>query len=69
MFFISLPTVFRPTLGPTQSSNTWVAGALSLGVNWPRREAQSSSPTVAVGLHLTRGIDGEFFCISVVLCI
>jgi hypothetical protein len=37
----------RMALGPTQSPIQWVAGALSLGVKRPRREADHSPPSRA----------------------
>jgi hypothetical protein len=40
-------TVFRMALRPTQPSIQWVLGALSLGVKWPRSEADHSPPSTA----------------------
>jgi hypothetical protein len=40
-------TVPRPTMGPTQPPIQWVAGALSLGVKRPVREADKSPPSSA----------------------
>jgi hypothetical protein len=34
-------------LGPTQPPIQWVAGALSLGLKWPGREADHSPPSSA----------------------
>jgi len=34
-------------LGPTQPPIQWVPGALTLGVNWPEREADLSPPSNA----------------------
>jgi hypothetical protein len=38
-------TVSRTALGPTQPPIQWVPGALSLGVKWPGREADLSTPS------------------------
>jgi hypothetical protein len=40
-------TSFILVLGPTQPAIKWVPEALSLGVKWPGREADHSSPTSA----------------------
>jgi hypothetical protein len=40
-----LTTVSGPALGPTQSPNQWVPGALSLGVKQTGREADHSPPS------------------------
>jgi hypothetical protein len=40
-------TASRTALGPTQPPIQWVPGALSLGVNWPGREADHSLPSSA----------------------
>jgi hypothetical protein len=37
----------EPSLGPTQHPIKWVPKALSLGVKWPGREADHSSPSNA----------------------
>jgi hypothetical protein len=42
-----LSTTSRPTLGSTQPPIQWVLGALSPGVQRPRREADHSSPASA----------------------
>jgi hypothetical protein len=40
-------TAFRTALGPIQLPIQWVAGALSLGVKRPGREADHSPPSIA----------------------
>jgi hypothetical protein len=40
-------TASRTAMGPTQPPTQWVAGALSLGVKWPGREADHSPPSSA----------------------
>jgi hypothetical protein len=40
-------TVSRLALGPTQTPNQWLPGALSLGVKLPGREADHSPPSTA----------------------
>jgi hypothetical protein len=40
-FFFS-DTVSRRAVGPTQLAIHWVPGDLSLGLNWPEREADHS---------------------------
>jgi hypothetical protein len=40
-------TTSRTALGPIQPPIQWVAGALSLGVKWPGREADHSPPSSA----------------------
>jgi hypothetical protein len=40
-------TASRTALGPTLPPIQWVPGALSLGVKWPRREADHSPPSSA----------------------
>jgi hypothetical protein len=40
-------TLSRLALGPTHSPIQWVPGALSLGVEWPGREADHSPPSTA----------------------
>jgi len=40
-------TASRTAMGPTQPLFQWVGGALSLGVKWPRREADHSPPSSA----------------------
>jgi hypothetical protein len=42
-----LITASRPALGPTQPPIQWIPGAFSLGVKWPEREADRSSPSSA----------------------
>jgi hypothetical protein len=42
---IIFSTSTRPALGSTQTSDQWVPGAPSLGVNRPGREAHYSPPT------------------------
>jgi hypothetical protein len=38
------PITYKLVLGSTQPSTQLVPGALSLGVKWPRREADQSNP-------------------------
>jgi hypothetical protein len=40
-------TASRMALGPTQPPIQWVPGDLSLGVKWPRREADHLLPSSA----------------------
>jgi hypothetical protein len=40
-------TASRPDLGSTQSPIQWVHVVLSLGVDWPGREADHSLPSIA----------------------
>jgi hypothetical protein len=40
-------TSSRLTLGPTQPPIQWIMKILSLGVKWPRHEADHSSPVSA----------------------
>jgi hypothetical protein len=42
-----MPSLFCVALGPSQPPIQWVLGALSLGVKWPGREADHSSPSSA----------------------
>jgi hypothetical protein len=42
-----LTTASRPALVPTQPPIQWVPGALSLGLEWPVREADNSTPSSA----------------------
>jgi hypothetical protein len=44
-FFSLLATASRPALGPTQSRNQWVTGALSQGVKRLGRVSDHSSPS------------------------
>jgi hypothetical protein len=40
-----LTNASRPVLGPTHPPIQWVPGTLFLGVNWPGREADHSTPS------------------------
>jgi hypothetical protein len=39
-----ITTISITVMGPTQPPIQWVPGALSLGVKWPRHEADHSPP-------------------------
>jgi hypothetical protein len=54
--FLLYSTALSPTLGPTQPPIQWAPGALSQGVERPRREADHSPQSSTDGKNGVQGL-------------